>query len=268
MPNKNYKNNMRKTRKVRVGNIFIGGGHPITVQSMTSTFTSDIKSTINQIKKLEEVGCEIVRLAVPDMESAKVIGKIKKAVDIPVVADIHFDYRLAVEAAKQGVDKIRINPGNIGDKDKVREVVKACKDNKIPIRIGVNAGSVKAVKKDNFKKWDKKRWALEMVKEAMEEVKILEDMDFKDIIVSLKADDIERTAIANEIFASKTDIPLHLGVTEAGTMIGGIIKSSILISNLISRGIGDTIRVSLTEDPVKEVRVGFEILKALKLRKY
>lgn len=259
---------MRKTKKVKIGNIYIGGGEIIRVQSMTNTQTSDIRSTINQIRKLEDYGCEIVRIAINDYDSAKSIKKIKKEVKIPLVGDIHFDYKLAIEAAKNGIDKIRINPGNIGDEKKVREVVKAAKDRGIPIRIGVNSGSLKALKSKDFRNWDKKRWAFEMVKEAMEQIEILKSLDFNDIVVSLKADDIERSIMANRIFASKTDIPLHLGITEAGSLISGIVKTTIFLSNLLADGIGDTIRVSLTEDPVYEVRVGFEILKALGLRSY
>lgn len=259
---------MRKTRVVKIGRLRIGGNNPIIVQSMASTHTSDIKATISQIDRLCDAGCEMVRVTVPDMESAKAIGKIKKAIDIPLVADIHFDHRLAIESIKQGVDKVRINPGNIGDKDKVKEVVLAAKDYGVPIRIGVNAGSLKILKKIDTSKWDAKKWADEMVKEALEEVEVLEDMNFDDIIVSLKADDAERTILANESFAAKTDIPLHLGVTEAGALVSGIVKSSIVFSHLLKNGIGNTIRVSLTEDPVKEIRVAFEILKALRLREY
>ena len=262
------KNKIRKTRKVRIGNLYIGGGEPIRVQSMTTTQTSDVKSTISQIERLQDAGCEIVRVGVVDMNSARAIGKIKRAIDIPLVADIHFDYKLAIESVKQGVDKIRINPGNIGDKDKVREVVKACKDRNVPIRIGVNAGSLKAIKKYKTDNWNNLRWAEEMVKEAMDDVEVVESMNFKNIVVSLKADDIERTIMANEIFASRTDIPLHLGVTEAGTLISAVVKSSMAIYHLLSKGIGETIRISLTEEPEKEIRVAFEILKTMNLRKY
>lgn len=258
----------RKTRVVRVGNIKIGGDNPIVVQSMTNTNTADLKATISQIRELEKSGCEIVRVAVPDMEAAKSLNKIKKAINIPLVADIHFDWKLAIEAVRQGVDKIRINPGNIGEKEKVREIVKACKDKKIPIRIGVNRGSLKILKKNSQPSWSNKKWAEAMVSEALEEVEMLEEIDFKDIVVSLKADDIERTYLANKLFAEKTDIPLHLGITEAGTFMSGLIKSAIGISGLLREGIGDTIRVSLTEEPRIQVRAAYEILKALGLRKY
>jgi len=257
-----------KTRIVKIGNLFIGGDNPVRVQSMITSDASYPDRCIKMIKELERYGCEIVRLSVLNMEGAKKISKIKSAVNIPIVADIHFDYKLAVECAKQGVDKIRINPGNIGDKKRVAEVVKACKDKNIPIRIGVNCGSLKAIKKYDTSKWDKKRWALEMVKEAEDEIKVLEELNFKDVVVSLKADDIERTILANEIFASRYDFPLHIGITEAGTLISGVVKSSIAISHLLKKNIGSTIRVSLTEEPKIEVRVAFEILKALGLRKY
>jgi len=258
----------RKTRIVKVGNIKIGGNNPICVQSMTNTDTRDFNSTISQIRELEFAGCELIRVAVPDMEAAYSLGKIKKAINIPLIADIHFDWKLAIEAIKQGVDKIRINPGNIGDKEKVKEIVKACKDKGIPIRIGVNSGSLKSLKKNPHPNWSKKEWAYIMVKEAMQEVEILEELDFKDIIVSLKADYIERTILANELFAKKTDIPVHLGVTEAGTFISGLVKSSLGIGFLLNKGIGDTIRVSLTEKPQLQVRSAYEILKALGLREY
>lgn len=262
------KNKRRKTRQVKVGNLILGSGNPVYVQSMTNTDTRDWKKTLRQIKKLEDLGCSIVRVAVVNMDAAKVLGKIKKSINIPLVADIHFNWKLAVEAAKQGVDKIRINPGNIGDKKGVKEIVKICKDRNIAIRVGVNSGSLKAIKQFDTSNWTPKRWAQQMVKEAMREVEILEEMDFKNIVVSLKADDIERTILANEIFAEKTDIPLHLGVTEAGTLISGIVKSSIALSSLLSKGIGDTIRVSLTEDPIYEIRVAYEILKSLGLAEY
>jgi (E)-4-hydroxy-3-methylbut-2-enyl-diphosphate synthase len=257
-----------KTKIVKVGNILIGGDNPIRVQSMITSDASYPDICIKKINELEKWGCEIVRLSVINMEGAKNISKIKAATNIPIVADIHFDYKLAIECAKQGIDKIRINPGNIGDKKKVKEIVKICKEKKIPIRIGVNCGSLKAIKKYDTSKWDNNKWANQMVKEAEEEINILKDLDFNDIIVSLKADDIERTVLANEIFASKYNIPLHLGVTEAGTIISGIVKSTIAISHLLKKGIGSTIRISLTEDPKFEVRVAFEILKALGLRKY
>lgn len=258
----------RRTRRVRVGRFAIGGSSPVSVQSMCNTDTRDVKSTVHQIRRLEAAGCEIIRVAVPDMEAAKALGRIRCAISIPLVADIHFDWRLAVEAVRQGVDKVRINPGNIGEKDKVREVVSACKSAGVPIRIGVNAGSLKALKKNPRPKWKPYDWAKQMVKEALDEVKVLERLGFRDIVVSLKADDIERTLMANSLFASKSDIPLHLGVTEAGSFLSGTVKSSLGIGLLLTQGIGDTIRVSLTEDPVMQVRAAYEILKSLRLREY
>lgn len=258
----------RKTRIVKVGNIKIGGGAPISVQSMTNTDTRDVSATVSQIRELEKAGCQIIRLAIVDMDAARNIDKIKRASKVPLVADIHFDWRLAVECVKRGIDKIRINPGNIGEKDKVREVVKACMDKGVPIRIGVNAGSLKVLKKNPKPQWTAQQWANKMVKEAMEQVETLEEMGFKDIVVSLKADDIDRTLLANKIFASKTDIPLHLGVTEAGTFISGVVKSSLGIGLMLSEGIGDTIRVSLTESPEVQVRVAYELLKSLGLAEY
>lgn len=240
----------------------------MSVQSMCNTDTRDVKATVDQIRRLEAAGCEIIRVAVPDMEAAKALGRIKSAISIPLVADIHFDWRLAVEAVRQGVDKVRINPGNIGEKDKVREVVKACKSAGIPIRIGVNAGSLKVLKTNPKPAWKPYDWAKQMVKEALDEVRALERLDFHQIVVSLKADDIERTLMANSLFSSKSDIPLHLGVTEAGSFLAGTVKSSLGIGLLLSQGIGDTIRVSLTEDPVMQVRAAYEILKSLGLRKY
>ncbi|GAB4028633.1 MAG: flavodoxin-dependent (E)-4-hydroxy-3-methylbut-2-enyl-diphosphate synthase [Elusimicrobiota bacterium] len=258
----------RKTRLVNVAGLKIGAGAPVSVQSMTNTDTRDLSSTVSQIRELEKAGCSMVRVAVPDMEAAVNVDKIKKASRIPLVADIHFDWRLAVECVKRGADKIRINPGNIGDKDKVREVVSACKDKGVAIRIGVNSGSLKALKKEARPQWNCEKWARIMVKEAMEQVETLEEMGFRDIVVSLKADDIERTILANRLFASKTDIPLHLGVTEAGTFVGGVVKSSLGIGLLLAEGIGDTVRVSLTENPVTQVRVAYEILKAFGLAEY
>jgi len=259
---------IKKTRVVKVGKFAIGGNNPVSVQSMCNTDTSDLKATIDQIRRLETAGCEIVRVAVPDMAAARNLGRIRKAIDIPLVADIHFDWRLAVEAAAQGVDKIRINPGNIGEKDKVREVVKACKSAGIPIRIGVNCGSLKILKKVQNPKWTPQEWARVMVKEALDEVRILEAEKFRDIVVSLKADDIERTVMANLLFSEKSDIPLHVGITEAGSFLSGTVKSSIGIGLLLTQGVGDTIRVSLTEDPVIQVRAAYEILKAMGLREY
>ncbi|OGI26363.1 MAG: 4-hydroxy-3-methylbut-2-en-1-yl diphosphate synthase [Candidatus Moranbacteria bacterium RBG_13_45_13] len=254
----------RKTRKVKIGNIYIGGDAPVAVQSMANTKTSDVAATVRQIKELEKAGCEIIRVAVPDMQAAKALGKIKKKISIPLVADIHFSHELALEAVRQGVDKLRINPGNIGSVEKVKQVVAACKKKKIPIRIGVNAGSLE---KDILAKYKNKATAAGMVESAMRHIQILEKLNFRDIVISLKASDIERTVESYKLFSKKVDYPLHLGITEAGTSFRGTIMSSIGIGHLLYEGIGDTIRVSLTADPVEEVKVAWEILRSLGLRK-
>jgi (E)-4-hydroxy-3-methylbut-2-enyl-diphosphate synthase len=258
----------RKTRVVRVGNLKIGGNNPISVQSMTNTDTRDLNATVSQIRELEKAGCQIIRVAVVDMEAARNIDKIKSAINIPLVADIHFDWQLAMESIKRGADKIRINPGNIGDKEKVKEIVKACIDKNIAIRIGVNSGSLKAIKKNTTRNWKNEKWAKIMVDEALEHLNLLESLKFKNVIVSLKADDIERTILSNRLFAEKTDVPLHIGVTEAGTFVSGVVKSAIGVGILLNEGIGETIRVSLTENPVMQVRVAYEILKSFGLSEY
>ncbi|NIM03713.1 flavodoxin-dependent (E)-4-hydroxy-3-methylbut-2-enyl-diphosphate synthase [bacterium] len=268
----------RKTRKIRVGNLFIGGNSPISVQSMTKTDTRDVRATVNQIKRLERVGCEIVRVAVPDMEAANALGKIKKRINIPLVADIHFDYRLALEAIAQGVDKIRINPGNIGSRERVEAIAKAAGRAKIPIRVGVNAGSLKLpspTKKvrtnpghSDTSHSQRMSKAKNMVASALQYVKILEKQKFHQIVISLKASDVPTTIQAYRLIAKKTDYPLHLGITEAGSEFSGAIKSALGMGVLLSEGIGDTIRVSLTASPEEEVRVGYEILKALNLRSF
>ena len=250
----------RKSRKVKVGNIFIGGNAPIPIQSMTTTDTVDAKATIEQIHGLEEIGCDIIRVSAPTIEAAKALKEIKENISIPLVVDVHFDYRIALEAVKY-VDKLRINPGNIGNPDKVQQVVKSCKDYGIPMRVGVNLGSLE---RDLFEKYGYAPEA--MVESAMRHVKILEDLDFYDTIVSLKASDVPRMVKAYKLFAEKTDYPLHLGVTEAGSKIPGAIKSSMGMGMLLSEGIGDTIRVSLSDDPKEEVKVGKLILRALGLR--
>lgn len=267
---KQSKMKRRSTRKVRIGDTFIGAQYPILVQSMTNTDTRDVHSTIKQIHELENYGCEAVRVSVIDDDAAKAIARIKPAISIPLIADIHFDIKLAFEAIKNGADKIRINPGNIGEKEKIKDLLKLAKDKGVSIRVGVNAGSLKVVrdKTKDISKWTPTQWAQEMVKEAMEYLDIFESVGFRDVVVSLKADDIERTIIANEIFAKTTDIPLHLGITEAGPLIAGLIKSTIFFYKMLMKGIGDTIRVSLTDEPYKEVIAGFEILKSLNLRKY
>ena len=253
----------RKTRQIKMGKVKIGGNAPISVQSMTNTATKDVKSTVRQIKELEKAGCEIVRVGVPDMESAKAIGRIKRQINIPLVADIHFDYKLAIESINQGTDKIRINPGNIGSKEKVEAIVKAAKKRKIPIRIGVNGGSLEL---DLLKKYKEKVPAEALAESALRSIKLLERMNFKDIIVALKSTDVLTTIRAYEILAEKGNWPFHLGITEAGRARAGIVKSSVGIGSLLLKGIGDTIRVSLSGPPVEEVKVGWEILKSLHLR--
>ena len=252
----------KDTKVINIGGVKIGGGNPIAIQSMTNTNTRDWKATVRQIKELQEVGCEIIRVSVPDMESAKSIKLIKKNIKIPLVADIHFDHRLAIESIKQGVDKLRINPGNIGSKEKVMELVKEAKKAHIPIRIGVNAGSLKEVHEFSTVK-DK---AKALVKAAIEHVKILENCNFTDIAVSLKASDVETSIEAYKLFASKRNYPTHLGITESGSIFRGTIKSSVGLGIMLSQGIGDTIRVSLTANPVEEVRVAYQILQSLNLR--
>jgi (E)-4-hydroxy-3-methylbut-2-enyl-diphosphate synthase len=254
----------KKTRKIRVGKIFIGGNAPIVVQSMCNTRTDDIGKTVEQIGRLQKAGCEMIRVAVPDMKAAKAIGKIKSKIKIPLVADIHFSHLLALEAVSQGVDKLRINPGNIGSLDKVEQVVRACRKKNIPIRIGVNGGSLE---KDILRKHKNRVTAAGMVESAMRHIKILEKLKFFDIAISLKASDIERTVESYKMLSRKVDYPLHLGITEAGTVFRGTVMSSIGIGHLLYEGIGDTIRVSLTADPVEEIKVVWEILRSLKLRK-
>ena len=252
----------KDTKVINVGGVKIGGGNPVAIQSMTNTDTRDWKATVKQIKELQETGCEIIRVSVPDMESAKNIKLIKKHIKIPLVADIHFDHKLAIESIKQGIDKLRINPGNIGSKEKVMELVKEAKKAHIPIRIGVNAGSLKEVHEFSSTK-DK---AKALVKAAVEHVKILEDCDFGDIAVSLKASNVETTVEAYKLFATKRNYPIHLGITEAGSIFRGTIKSSVGLGIMLAQGLGDTIRVSLTANPVEEVRVAYQILQSLGLR--
>jgi len=251
----------RKSRKVKVGKLYVGGESPITVQSMTTTDTTDVDATVKQVQELEDVGCEIIRVSAPTMEAAYALKEIRKNISIPLVVDIHFDYRIALEAAKH-VDKLRINPGNIGNEEKVKLVVKAAKEFGIPMRVGVNLGSLE---RDLFQKYGYSPEA--MVESAMRHVKILENLDFYDTIVSLKASDVTRMVEAYRLFAAKTDYPLHLGVTEAGSKLPGSIKSAMGFGILLSGGIGDTIRVSLSEDPKEEVRAGKLILRSLGLRK-
>ena len=254
----------RLTRQLEVGKVKVGGGAPIAVQSMTNTKTSDPVATLEQINRLAEAGCDIVRCAVPDMAAAKGLKTIVKESPIPVIADIHFDYKLALAAIEAGVDGLRLNPGNIGGNDRVAAVVEAAKKRNIPIRIGVNAGSLP---KDLLEKYGHPTPEA-LVEAAWRHIRILEEMDYKNIKISLKAHDVPLTLAAYRLMASQCDYPLHVGITEAGTLNSGIIKSAVGIGTLLAEGIGDTIRVSLTGDPVREVKVGFEILKSLGLREY
>lgn len=253
----------RKTKKITYGNVDIGGDSQITVQSMTNTDTRDVEATVAQIKDLEAVGCDLIRVAVLDEDAALSIEKIKEQINIPIIADIHFDYNLALLSIKSGVDGLRINPGNIGDRSKVEKVVKACKEKGIPIRIGVNSGSIsnETLKKFGGVNVDS------MVHSAMEHIKILEDLNYFNIKVSLKATDINLTIDSYEKISKMIDYPLHIGITEAGTVWSGTIKSSVGIGALLSKGLGDTLRVSLTGDPIEEVRVGKQILRSLGLLK-
>ena len=251
----------RKTREVKIGDLIIGGEHAITVQSMTTTKTDDIKGTLKEVERLEEAGCHIIRITVPNKQAAKALYEIKKRMKVPLVADIHFDYRMALEAVDAGADKIRINPGNIGGKARVKEVLEKVKGAKLPIRIGVNAGSLE---KDLIEKYGFPT-AEAIVESAKRHIDICKEHNFEDIIVSLKASDVNLMIAAYSLFSQKYDYPLHLGVTEAGPAKSGTVKSAVGLGTLLSQGIGDTIRVSLTEDPVEEVHVGFEILKSLGL---
>lgn len=253
----------RKSRAVKVRNIQIGAGAPIVVQSMTKTDTTDVEGTIKQIEELVAAGCEIIRIAVPDKDAAIALREIRKRTDAPLVADIHFHYKLALMALEAGVDKLRINPGNIGSIERVKEVVRAAESQRVPIRIGVNGGSLE---KDLLQKYGSATPEA-MVESALRHVKILEDLGFSDIVISLKASDVHRTVAAYRLIASKVDYPLHLGITEAGTPFSGTIKSAIGLGILLHEGIGDTIRVSLAAEPVEEVRVAWEILRSLELRR-
>ncbi len=254
---------MRKiTKEVKIGNRKIGNNNPILIQSMCNTDTRDTKKTIEQILELEKAGCEIIRVAVPDMESAQAIKTIKENIHIPLVADIHFDYQLAIKSMLNGVDKIRLNPGNIGSKDNIKKVVELAKEKNIPIRIGVNSGSLE---KDLLVKYGKPT-AKALVESALRHTDILEKLNFEDIVISIKSSSVPFSIECYEELSKAVPYPLHVGVTEAGTIFEGTIKSAIGIGAILNKGIGDTIRVSLTDDPVKEVHVAKEILKSLKLR--
>ena len=251
------------TKQIKIGDKFIGGNNPILVQSMTNTKTSDVDSTVSQIIKLQNAGCEIVRVSIPDEASANAISKIKEQINIPLVGDIHFDYKLALLAIENGIDKIRINPGNIGSKDRIREVANACKNNNIPIRVGVNSGSIS---KDIIAKYNGIT-PEGMIEEAIRNISILEEFDFNDIVVSIKASNIPLLIKSNILLSSKLNYPLHIGLTEAGPRRTGEIKSATCLGAILTRGIGDTIRVSLSDDPKEEVIVARKILNSLNLRK-
>jgi len=253
----------KRTRQISLGPVKIGGGAPIAVQSMTKTDTRDIRKTVRQIRVLEEAGCEIIRVAVVDEEAARAIGEIKKRIRIPLIADIHFHSHLALKALESGADGLRINPGNIGGRDRLRPLVTAARNRSIPIRIGVNSGSLEKDLLERFRGATPEA----MVSSALRTIEWMEDLGFGLIKVSLKASDVVRTVEAYRLFSKKSDYPLHLGVTEAGKGSAAIVKSSIGIGLLLSKGIGDTLRVSLTGDPVEEVRVGYGILRALDIRK-
>ncbi|RZO94152.1 MAG: flavodoxin-dependent (E)-4-hydroxy-3-methylbut-2-enyl-diphosphate synthase [Gammaproteobacteria bacterium] len=260
----NFQNqiNRRKSRQIMVGNVAVGGDAPISVQSMTNTLTTDVKATLNQIKQLQDSGADIVRVSVPDQESADAFKKIKKSTSLPLVADIHFDYMMALEAIKGKADCIRINPGNIGKEEKIKEVISAAKDNSVPIRVGVNAGSLE--RKLQIKYGEPTPDAL--VESALNHIDILKKLDFEDFKLSIKASDVFMTIESYRKISKLIDQPLHLGITEAGGYRSGTVKSSVGLGSLLLEGIGDTIRISLASDPVDEVKVGWDILKSLKIR--
>ena len=255
-----YRNN---TKVIKIGNKVIGGGNPIMIQSMTNTHTEDVKATVAQIKELEKAGCDIIRATVPTHEAALAFKEIKKQINIPLVADIHFDYRLAIEAMENGADKIRINPGNIGGTDKIKAVVDVAKERNIPIRVGVNSGSLE---KDILEKYHGVT-AEGIVESALDKVKIIEDLGYDNLVVSIKSSDVLMSVKTHELISKQCNYPLHVGITEAGTAFSGTIKSSIGLGLILNQGIGDTIRVSLTDNPVMEVRSAKQILRTLGLRK-
>ena len=252
-----------KTKEVRIGDRVIGGGNPVLIQSMTNTKTEDVSATVAQIHDLEKAGCDIIRCTAPTMEAARAIAEIKKQIHIPLVADIHFDYRLAIASIENGTDKIRINPGNIGAKERVKAVVDCAKERNIPIRVGVNSGSLE---KDLLEKYGGVT-AEALVESALKEAAVIEDMGYDNLVISIKSSDVMTAVKAHELISKKTDHPLHVGITEAGTLRRGLIKSSIGLGLILSQGIGDTIRVSLTADPIEEVYAAREILKTLGLLK-
>ncbi len=252
-----------KTREISIGDVTIGGGNPVAVQSMTNTKTEDAGATAAQIHRLEQAGCDIVRVAVPTMEAAEAIAQIKRQVSVPVVADIHFDYRLAIEAVTHGADKIRINPGNIGSRERIQAVVDKCRERDIPIRVGVNSGSLEKHLLEKYSGVTPEA----LVESALDQVHIIEEMGYENLVISIKSSDVLQGIRAHELIAAKTDYPLHVGITESGTVMAGSIKSAVGIGNILYQGIGDTIRVSLTGDPVEEVRAANLILKSLGLKK-
>lgn len=252
-----------ETKKIRIGDVWIGGGHPVAIQSMTNTRTEDVDATVDQILRLEKAGCEIIRCAVPTQEAALALGEIKKRIHIPLVADIHFDHRLAIAAIESGADKIRINPGNIGSEDRVRKVVEKAKERSIPIRVGVNSGSLE---KDLVEKYGGVT-AEGIVESALDKVHMIEKQGYDNLVVSIKSSDVLMCVKAHELIAKECPYPLHVGITESGTLMSGNIKSSIGLALILSQGIGDTIRVSLTGDPVEEIRSAKLILRTLGLRK-
>ena len=257
-----YKTQKRKTKKIKVRNVAIGGDSPISIQSMTKTDTRNISATAQQIEKLAEGGCEIIRIAIPDMQSCEAFKEIRNQSDIPLVADIHFDYRLAIKAAEFGADKIRINPGNIGSRQRIKKIVDACRMAQIPIRIGVNAGSLE---KDILKKYHHP-CAEAMVESALKHIAMIEEMEFEELIISLKSSNVLTTIKAYRLLAEKVDYPFHIGISEAGAGTTGVIKSVAGLAILLWEGIGDTVRVSLTGDPIQEVKVAISLLRSLNLR--
>lgn len=252
-----------KTREISIGGVKIGAGHSIAIQSMTNTKTEHVVDTVEQIQKLTQAGCDIVRVAVPTMEAAKAVAEIKKQITIPLVADIHFDYKLAIAAVENGADKIRINPGNIGSEDRIRAVVDKCREKNIPIRVGVNSGSLEKPLLEKYGGVTPEA----LVESALDKVRIIEEIGYENLVISIKSSDVLNCIHAHEILADRTDYPLHVGITESGTVFSGGLKSAVGLGNILYQGIGDTIRVSLTGDPVEEIRAANIILKALGLKR-
>ena len=251
-----------KTREITIGAVKIGADHPVAIQSMTNTKTEDVAATVAQIQKLTQAGCDIIRVAVPTMEAAKAIAEIKNQISIPLVADIHFDYKLAIAAVENGADKIRINPGNIGSEERIRAVVDKCRERNIPIRVGVNSGSLEKHLLEKYGGVTPEA----LVESALDKVHIIEKMGYENIVISIKSSDVLNCIRAHELISRKTDYPLHVGITESGTVFSGGLKSAVGLGNILYQGIGDTIRVSLTGDPVEEVKAANIILKSLGLK--